>query len=181
MFDDEQSTGCIIGTVGCDHRGAVKVFLWRACEQAIGRSGRPIGPIGVIVVVPWPGQDWSTSRREQDQVRLVGAHSGIPCSACLTRAPGTSSTNDPDHDRHQHRTGHGRRDFGGTVSTATGAGAGVPVPLVAYCANEPFGGVPAAIVTGNASGSLSVTLALGASRCSYRWEINNSTQYMGAV
>jgi hypothetical protein len=56
MFDDEQSAGCIVGTVGSDHRGAAKVFLRRSCEQAIHRGGLLIGETGVIIVAPWPGQ-----------------------------------------------------------------------------------------------------------------------------
>jgi serine protease len=71
--------------------------------------------------------------------------------------------------------------FTGTVATPAGPGAGVAVPLVAACADGPFGGAPVATATADAGGVLSVTLTLGSPRCSFRWEINNSTQFMGAT
>jgi serine protease len=71
--------------------------------------------------------------------------------------------------------------FAGTVATPAGPGVGVPVPLTARCADGPPAGVTAATATGNASGALSATLTLTSPRCSFRWEITNSTSSMGAA
>jgi hypothetical protein len=71
--------------------------------------------------------------------------------------------------------------FRGTARTPAGAAAGLSVPLVAVCAGQPSTGVPAATATANSSGSLSVTLTIGALPCSYRWQITNSTTHMGAA
>jgi serine protease len=69
----------------------------------------------------------------------------------------------------------------GTVATSAGPGAGMTVPLVAKCARGTAAGAQVATATGSASGSLSVTFALVAPQCAYRWEITDSTEFMGGA
>jgi hypothetical protein len=57
----------------------------------------------------------------------------------------------------------------------------VSVPSVAACADGPFGGAPVATAVADPIGPLSVTLTLGSPRCSFRWEINNSSAFMGGT
>jgi hypothetical protein len=77
-------------------------------------------------------------------------------------------------------TASGQVTFAGTVSTPVG-GSGVPVPLVAYCGDGLYAGTTVATATGSGSGGLSVTLPLTSARCAYRWEVTDSTAYMGAA
>jgi hypothetical protein len=72
-----------------------------------------------------------------------------------------------------------RVTFGGKVTTPTGLGVGVPAQLVAYCAGGPPGGSVITTATGNASGRLSTSIQLTTPRCVFRWEIYDSTAYMG--
>jgi hypothetical protein len=71
--------------------------------------------------------------------------------------------------------------FGGQVNIPTGPGLGVPVPLVAYCADRPVSGNVVTTATGNVSGTLSASVKLTTPQCVFRWEIYDSTAYMGGI
>ena len=125
---------------------------------------------GIMVGGLTPGQTYSFSVWYHDRNGNLSPQSTATLVGTTLTMTGTSAA-----------AGAGTADvtFTGSVAIPTGAGAGVPVPLVAYCAEGPFNGLPVATSTGDASGLLSTILALGSPRCSYRWEISNSTQYMG--
>ena len=127
---------------------------------------------GIMVGGLTPGQTYSFSVWYHDRNGNLSPQSTATLVGTTLTMAGTSAA-----------AGAGTADVTftgtGTVAIPTGAGAGVPVPLVAYCAEGPFNGLAVATSTGDASGLLSTVLALGSPRCSYRWEISNSTQYMG--
>jgi hypothetical protein len=77
--------------------------------------------------------------------------------------------------------GLSRTSFTGTVGVQGGSASGVAVPLVFYCPGGVAVRFPVATATADASGGISVTVPTGNARCSYRWEITDSTQYMGAA
>ena len=126
---------------------------------------------GIMIGGLTPGQTYSFSVWYRDRNGNQSSPSIATLVGTTLTMTGTSTSTGP---------GTVAVTFGGTVATPAGPGAGLLVPLVAYCADGPFGAATVATATGNASGSLSVTLTLGAPRCSYRWEITNSTLYMGA-
>ena len=70
--------------------------------------------------------------------------------------------------------------FAATVSRQGGSAAGMAVPLVAYCVDGVAARFPVASAIADGSGAISVTVA-GNAHCSYRWEITDSTQFMGAA
>ena len=167
----------------------VRVGLVRVAGRGPGRRGRPhavgatppasptdgtAGYIGVgggiMIGALTPGLTYSFSVWYHDRNGNLSPQSTATLVGTTLTMTGTSAA-----------PGAGTADvtFTGSVAIPTGAGAGVPVPLVAYCAEGPFNGLPVATSTGDASGLLSTILALGSPRCSYRWEISNSTQYMG--
>jgi hypothetical protein len=77
--------------------------------------------------------------------------------------------------------------FGGTVTVAKPDGSGqlpgqgVPVPLVAYCAYGPVSGSVVTTATGGVSGTLAASVNLVMPQCVFRWEIYDSTAYMGGL
>ncbi len=128
---------------------------------------------GIMIGGLTPGQTYSFSVWYRDRNGNQSPQSTATLVGTTLTMTGTSTSAGP---------GAAAVTFGGTVSTPGGPGAGMLVPLVGYCVDGPFGGEPVATATGNALGLLSVTLTLSAPpRCTYRWEITNSTQYLGAA
>jgi len=125
---------------------------------------------GIMIGGLTPGQTYSFSVWYHDRNGNLSPQSTATLIGTTLTMTGTSAA-----------PGAGTADvtFTGTVTTPSGAGVGVPVPLVAYCAEGPFAGTTVATGTGDGSGLLSTILTLGSPRCSYRWEITNTTQYMG--
>jgi type VII secretion-associated serine protease mycosin len=127
---------------------------------------------GVMISGLTPGQTYSFAVWYRDQNgNLSPARTATLIGTTLTAAAATPVDG----------PGVTRTSFTGTVSVQGGSPSGVAVPMVAYCIGHVAVRFPAATATADASGGISVTMSTGGARCVYRWEITDSTQYMGAA
>jgi hypothetical protein len=132
------------------------------------------GPAGGIAMGGLaPGQTYSFAVWYRDRNGTLSPRSAATLTGVTLSMTATSSTNSGG--------GGGGAFVSGVVSTPAGPGVGVPVPLVARCVDGPATGETVATATGTGTGTISTTLAFATLRCSYRWEITNSTTYMGGA
>jgi hypothetical protein len=131
------------------------------------------GPAGGVAIGGLtPGQTYSFGVWYRDQNgNLSPASTATLIGTTLTAADPTPVSG----------AGGARTSFTGTVGVQGGSASGVAVPLVAYCAGFVAVRFPVVTATSDASGNISVTVSTGGAHCSYRWEITDSTQYMGAA
>jgi type VII secretion-associated serine protease mycosin len=127
---------------------------------------------GVSVGGLTPGQTYSFAAWYRDQNgNLSPAGTATLIGTTVTAAAATPVDG----------AGVSRLAFTGTLGVQGGSTSGVAVPLVAYCAGGVAFRFPVATATADGSGAISVTVVAGDAHCSYRWEITDSTQYMGVV
>jgi type VII secretion-associated serine protease mycosin len=127
---------------------------------------------GVTIGGLTPGQTYSFAAWYRDQNgNLSPAGTATLIGTTVTAAAATPVDG----------AGVSRLAFTGTLGVQGGSASGVAVPLVAYCAGGVALRFPVATATADGSGAISVTVVAGDIHCSYRWEITDSTQYMGAA
>jgi hypothetical protein len=127
---------------------------------------------GVTIGGLTPGQTYSFAAWYRDQNgNLSPAGTATLIGTTVTAATATPVDG----------AGVSRLAFTGTLGVQGGSPSGVAVPLVAYCAGGVAYRFPVATATADASGAISVTVSTGDAHCNYRWEITDSTQYMGAA